>query len=562
MEKFQENELRSPLSLFYQWERETPDLPFLRQPSGEEWTEMTYGEAGKEIRRMAEVLRSKGLGRGSHIGILSKNCTHWVLADLAISMAGAVSVPFFANLTAAELGEVVRLGDVEALFVGKIENWESQKTELPEEVQIIRFPHYPGAVSVQEGEAWDALVSQADPVKGEPHPDWDDIWTIVFTSGTTGTPKGVVHDYRNIGTLIANEFRHHTIGFSNSMGKARHFSYLPLNHVADRIALSGTLMSGGSISFAESLDTFAANLQATRPTIFLAVPRIWSRFQAGVFEKIPPKRLDTLLRIPIISGLVKRRILGAMGLGSVKTCITSTAITPEPVKQWFGRLGVVLTEVYGMTECLGPFTAMPKGERRTDSVGKPLPNSEGGIDPETREILIRVPWMMKGYYKDQEQTAQVLKGDWLHTGDHGDVDEEGFFRVLGRVRDTFKTSKGKFVVPSQLEDHFAESELISQVCVMGLGLNQPVGLVVLSEIARQLDQSHLQEALTELYKQVNARLHRYERLSHLIMVPEQWSDQNHFLTPTLKLRRNVIREHYEDALNRWVSMESGLVWEL
>lgn len=560
--EFQENELQSPLHLFYRWERVTPDAPFLRQPSGDNWKVLTYGEAGQQIRAMAATLIAMGLGNGSHVGILSKNCTHWVLADLAISMAGAVSVPFFANLTAEELKEVIQLGDVEALFVGKLDHWDAQKVGLPSNLPLIHFPHYPGSAIVTEGKDWDELVGWATPLEGEPHPKWDAIWTIIFTSGTTGTPKGVVHDFRNIGTLIANELKHNTIGFGNTMGKARHFSYLPLNHVADRIAVGGLMLSGGTISFAESLETFATNLRETKPTMFLAVPRIWTRFQEAVYKKIPARRLDFLLRLPIVSDLLRKRILSAMGLSEVVTCFTSTAITPEPVKQWFGRLGLDLQEVYGMTECLGPFTAMPKGARRRDSVGVPLPNSEGRIDALTKEILIRLPWMMKGYYKDARHTKEVLRDGWLHTGDLGVMDSEGYFKVLGRVRDSFKTAKGKFVVPSLVEKQFTGSDLVNQICVLGLGMNQPVGLLVLSEVAHQLDRAPLQEALTKLYHQVNERLHRYEQLSHLVLVPEQWTDQNRFLTPTLKLRRDEISAFYADSIRKWCALENGIVWAL
>ena len=558
--EYQENDLKSPLHLFYQWEKQTPDAPFLRQPYGREWKVLTYGEAGRQIRAMAAELRSLGFEKGRHVGILSKNCMHWVLADLAISMAGAVSVPFFPNLTAPELKEVIRLGDVELLFAGKLEAWEEQKAGIAEDLPIIRFPDYPGSATIAEGRSWDDIVHSREPIVGEPHPDWDDVWTIIFTSGTTGTPKGVVHDYRNVGTLIINELRYNTIGFSQSMGKARHFSYLPLNHVADRVSVAALLLSGGTVSFAESLDTFGANLRDTSPTMFVAVPRIWSRFQAAVHEKIPPGRLDMLLRIPIISGIVKRRILRAMGLADATKCFTSTAITPEPIKKWYSRLGLELQEVYGMTECLGPFTAMPIGISKTNSVGVPLPETEGRLDPATQEILIRTPWMMKGYYKDAQHTRAVLRDGWLHTGDQGVVDEEGFFRILGRVRDAFKTAKGKFVVPNLLEDKFSGSELISQMCVTGLGLNQPVGLVVLSEMARQLDRNHLQQALLDLLKDVNACLHRYEQLSHLVLVQEDWTDKNRFLTPTFKLRRNAITAYYQESIQKWSTMKPGLIW--
>lgn len=556
--------LKTPIEYFYQWEKELPNHPFLKQPKGDDWHIVTYQEAGQIIRKMVSVLQGLGLPKGTHIGLSSKNCYHWILADLALMMGGYVSVPFYPSLTADQLDEVLDKSDCKALFLGKLEHWSEDRENIVNKLDhVIRFPHYKGSVQLEVGHDWDELLAKSTPFIESPIPEIEDLWTILFTSGTTGSPKGVMHTHGNAAKLMANEVKHNNFGtFDINQGEGRFFSFLPLNHIAERAAVElGSIQNGASISFAESLETFAKNLKETQPTFFFAVPRIWTKFQLGVLSKIPQEKLDEMLANPETRGAVQKQLQQSLGLASATCCLTGASITPESVKQWYRNLGINLREVYGMTENAGGFTNMPKDEHRPNTVGKPLPGTKGKIHPETGEIMMSMPWLMKGYYKDPELTAKTLVDGWLHTGDKGVMDEDGFISVIGRVKDAFKTTKGKFVVPTTIEKYFGGNDFIEQICVVGLGISQPIGLLCLSDIGINEDQEQLSKHLDEELVRINDNLEPHEKLSTLVIVEEAWSDSNKMLTPTLKIRRNAINEKYMKKISDWHHCDDCIVIE-
>lgn len=553
--------LKTQIEYFYKWEKETPNNIILRQPFGDTWTTVTYKEAGNIARRMVTALRAMGLKKGDHISIISKNCYHWVLADLAIMMGGYVSTPFYANLSSDQLDTVLKLSDAKAVFVGKLDAWDNIDKGIPADFPIIRFPNYPGNAEVTRGHQWDELIKNNEPAQDVHIPDLKENWSILFTSGTTGTPKGVVHTYENVALVLRNEELHGTLKSLASPDPA-FFSFLPLNHIAERAAVElGTFQTGGSMSFAESLETFAKNLQETQPTLFFAVPRIWTKFMLGILNKMPQKKMDRLLKIPIVSGMVKKKIKKGLGLSRANLIMTGASITPESTKQFFRKLGINLREVYGMTENFGGFTLMPEHGHKANTVGIPFPNAEGKIHPETGEIMMKMPWMMSGYYKEPELTSKVLVDGWLHTGDKGMLDENGYFKIVGRVKDAFKTSKGKFVVPTTIEDKFSGNDMIEQICVAGIGCPQPVALVNLSEIGLKADKQAVTERLQQQLTAVNKMLHGHEVVSTIVVAKDPWSPDNNLLTPTLKIRRGSIDERYMTEYSKWHEHAEKIVWE-
>ena len=289
MSKLYEN-LKTLNECFFHWEKTTPDSIFLRQPQGENWKTLTYAEAGQEARKMTSALRAAGLKKGDHIGISSKNCYHWILADLAIMMGGYISVPFYPSLPKDQLNEVIIKADLKAIFCGKYDAWGDRAEGIPDNVIVIRFPHYTGNSKVEIGEKWNELIASNIPFKENYIPDLDDLWTILFTSGTTGTPKGVMHTYKAPAMIFRNEELTNFLG-KNQLKSYKYFSFLPLNHVAERLGVSSpAIYYGGSISFAESLATFAKNLQDTQPSSIFAVPRIWTKFYLGVLAKMSQKK--------------------------------------------------------------------------------------------------------------------------------------------------------------------------------------------------------------------------------------------------------------------------------
>ncbi len=552
--------LKSIIEHFYHWESTVPDKVFLRQPYGDEWKELTYKEAGQEARRIANHLKIKGIGQGDHIGILSKNCYHWILSDLAIMMVGAVSIPHYASLPKEQLKVVLELSDIKALFVGKLESWGDKIGTVPKGVSIICFPQYTNAAEVPQGDKWEDILKNTEPLNENFAPDLDDLWTIKFTSGTTGTPKGVMHIHRTPSLIMANEKKTGWIGFYN-YDHHNFFSFLPLNHVGERMAVEvPCIATGGTISFAESLETFANNIQDVQPTMMFAVPRIWTKFYMGVIAKMPQEKMDRLFKIPIVSGMVKRKIRKALGLGDIKIAATGAAITPEFLKNWYKKLGIHLIEAYGMTEVCGSMTNGVDPNSPPDCVGKVIPFGEVKIDEETSEILMKSPYMMTGYYKDPEKMAEVLIDGWMHSGDRGTVDADGNVRVVGRVKDAFKTSKGSYVTPNPMEQVLAKSDYVEQCCVVGLGVPQPMVLVNLSEVGTRVDKGEVELSFRKDVAKLNSTLAPYQKISTVVIDKNPWSEGNGLLTPTLKVRRGKLDDCYCDKYEKWHEDVKDVVW--
>jgi long-chain acyl-CoA synthetase len=554
--------IKTAIEYFYEWEANDPDRIFLRQPYGKEWFTLTYGQAGEQARKIAAALHSFGLHQGDHIGIYSKNCYHWIITDLAIMMGGYVSVPFYASLPPDQLKEVVIKSDIKIIFVGKVDRWDDHANAIPENVKIIRFTHYEGNAVVSEGLLWDDLIHAHQPLSTHFIPELDATWSILYTSGTTGSPKGAMLPHRSPATVIYDESQNHELGIA-SLRNVQLLSFLPLNHVGERIGLEMLcLLMGGTISFVESINTFAQNLQDTQPTFFFAVPRIWIKMQKGIFERIPEKVLNTLFAIPILSGFIKKALRKKLGFGRLKITLTGAAITPAHVKKWYRKLGINLREVYGMTECCGSATLTPIGEFSADNVGKPLKGFELKIDPNTGEVLYKSSQQMTGYYKEHEKTAEVIIEGWIHSGDKGSLDENGNLRIEGRIKDAFKTSKGLYITPNKIEEELTKVPVIEQVCVVGIGIDQPIALVNLSEAAKSMDKAEIEQELTSALHSVNGLLNNFEKISTIVITKEIWTDQNMLLTPTLKTRRGKIDEKYSAFFQKWQDQKELVVWEV
>ena len=547
---------------FYEWEEKLKDKPFLKQPFGDVWEVYTWGEVGQYARKLATGLKSLGLRENAHIGLVSKNCREWIIADLAIMMAGYISVPFFPNLTSKEINTLLTFGDVDLLIAGKVEDWEEQKQGVPEGIPIIAFPNYSGHSKITEGHQWFDFINQFEPLQTPHVPKLSDVWTIIFTSGTTGNPKGVVLDYlansrTELITLKSNELQ---IDFN---GNNSFFSYLPLNHIAERVVVEFTAFRfGGTMSFAESMDTFAKNLQDTQPTVFFAVPRIWTKFQMGILSKVPQEKLTKLLKIPLLSWVLKNKFKKTLGLSKARAIVSGAAPLQESLRAWYRKIGILITNGYGMTENCAITTHLePYMMGKAGSVGIAQPEVELKIDSETSEILMRGPFVMKEYYKQPELTAEVIKDGWLHTGDQGHLDEEGFLFITGRVKDIFKTSKGKYIEPLVLESYFADIIDFEQICVAGLGLPQPILLAVLSEVGLAKPQEEIKAYLKGFLEKVNSQLAGYKKISTIIIVKDTWTVENRLTTPTLKIKRNNVDKMYEGNYSNWHQDEANVIFE-
>ena len=550
------------LEAFYEKEVSQADRPFLHQPFGDRWETYTWGEVGQMARKLATYLGQQGLPPGSHIGLVSKNCREWIIADLAIMMAGHVSVPFFATLTGEQIAEVIELGDVDLLFVGKMEVWESMASGIPADLPLIAFPYYAGNSRVGRGKPWQEILDECEPMAGKPVPDRNGLWTIIFTSGTTGTPKGVMLSLENQIALMQVLYDENPLA-NDYGGDNRYFSFLPLNHVAERGTIETMCFThGGEIFFTESIERFAANLQDARPTFFFAVPRIWTKLRQGVLKKLPQEKLDTLLKIPLVSWFIKRKIQKGLGLDRSRRNVTGAAPIAQETKDWFATIGIPISEAYAMTENGAVGHMLYAHEDRPGSVGRTLPGTECRLDPETNEVLTRSANTMIGYYKSPEKTAETIDTDgWLHTGDQGTIDDDGYLYLTGRVKDTFKTAKAKFIIPNEIEEKFAGNTDIDQLCLLGLGMPQPLLLVSLSETAETKSREAVTQGLSAQLAAVNAQLSSYKKVATIVVVAEPFSIENDRLTPTLKVKRPQVHTAYKDRMLAWIEADEAVIYE-
>jgi long-subunit acyl-CoA synthetase (AMP-forming) len=549
--------VRLPLDLFYQREKSHPNKRYLVQPlTGGEVQTLTWGEVGEQARRAAAWLRSLDLPEGSRVAIISKNCAHWIVADIAIWMAGHVSVPLYPNLTADSVRQVMTHSEAVVAFIGKLDDWSSMAEGIPDGVPTVALPLHPqGRFDHQWGD-----LQQLSPIRDDPRPDSATLATLVYTSGTTGTPKGVMHTFGNFAFAAS-----HAIDLFGVGGEDRLLSYLPLCHVAERMFVEmASLYAGQTVFFAESLDTFVADMRRARPTVFFGVPRIWTKFQMGVYSQMPAQKLDRLLRLPIIGRMVGRKVLAGLGLDAVRFALCGAAPVPEALLGWYQRLGLNVLEVYGMTENCGYSHVCRPGEQRVGWIGRNSPGVEVRISDEG-EVQVRSGATMVGYFKDPERTAETITEDgFLRTGDKGEQDAEGHLRLTGRIKEIFKTAKGKYVAPAPIENRLAVHSRIEQICVVGDGLIAPLGLCVLSEVGRQEaangSRSQLEQSLQELLTEVNDALDKHERLAGLVLVKDVWTVDNGFLTPTLKIKRNMVEGTYGKRFNEWAERREAVQW--
>ena len=549
---------KTPVENFFHWENTTPENIYLSQPLGDENKQYSFKEVGNQARRMASALKAMNFPPQSHIGIVSKNCAHWIMSDLAIMMAGHISVPFYSTLVADQINQVLVHSECKVLFVGKLDSWKTMKDGIPPSVKCIAFPSFYDGCPASEMDGWDAIISGHEPLQENIEPKPDDLFTIIYTSGTTGVPKGVM--LTNTSAVEALNYTQYEIQLHTE--NARFFSYLPLCHIAERnIVESASMATGGIVFFADTLESFQKNLQEAMPTHFLAVPRIWTKFQQGILSKMTQGKLDLLLKIPFIKAVIKGKIQKGLGLADAKVILTGAAPMPPSLLDWYKKLGITIREAYGMSENVGAHTMMPADAVKSGTVGKPYPKVETRIHPETGEIQMKAPWNTVGYYKEPILTEALLQDGWLCTGDMGEVDSNGYLKITGRVKDMFKSAKGEYIVPSPIENMLAVNPIFEQVCVAGAGLPQPIVLIVLSDMGKNMERQALIESIDTTVKRVNPSFKNYEAIKQAIVVKGGWTVENNMLTPTMKIKRNVVEANYKNQMENWSELSESVIFE-
>ncbi len=542
----------TPLEKFLYWEKTTPTALFLHQPISGQWETWTYQEAGLEIRRMARALLGYHLPENSHIAILSKNCAHWIMADLAIGIAGFVSVPIYPTLSASGVRYILEHSESKLIFLGKLDNFEQQRSGIPEIVDRVSFPFY----GPQEGTSWNNLILH-EPLMdlNLPHPDR--IASIMYSSGTTGVPKGVMLSFKAfdfVGQSLVKNFR--------IKGSQRFVSYLPLSHIAEKAYVQmGAIYSGSSMSFIESLDKFTENLREIRPNLFGGVPRIFAKFQDGILAKLPSSKFNKLLSIPIVSSFIKKALRKKLGFSETVLFVGGAAPIPVTLLEWFKKIGIPINEVYGMTENCGYSHGDHGRTLRIGTVGRPWPGIEAKLSADG-EILVRHSGLMTSYYKDPQATTEVFTSDgFLKTGDRGVIDTEGFLTITGRIKDQFKTDKAKYIAPAPIELKLLSNKDIEQVCVVGIGIPQPIALIILSVSGKAKSRESVSESLSKTLEQVNNGLEHYEQLEKAVIMQGEWTVENGMLTPSLKLKRHELEKIHVPRYSEWYKQKSDVIWE-
>ncbi|MEO8594219.1 MAG: AMP-binding protein [Candidatus Solibacter sp.] len=548
-----------PLQRIYRWERERPEAIFLTQPFGggsvRDWT---WGQAVAEIRRIATWLKAQEWEPGSRVAILSRNCAWWIMADLAIWMAGHVTVPIYPSLKAQSIRQILEHCGAKACFLGATDEREATDEGIPAGVACVRFP----TAIPRESPTWDVLVTANRPMPGHSVRAGDELSTIIYTSGTTGTPKGVMHTFNTFAydaKVLAE--------LINLNAKERVLSYLPLAHIVERAGMEGTAVYlGYRVFFSEGIDTFLTDLSRARPTIFLSVPRLLLKFQQGVFAKIPERKLERLLRIPILNRAVRRRVLRKLGLDTVLNAACGAAPLPPEILLWYRKLGLNLAEGYGMTETLITHLPAP-GSVRPGFVGCAIPGVEAKVTAEG-ELLIRSPMNMLGYYRDPASSAASFTPDgFFRTGDLALMETDGQLKIVGRVKEQFKTSKGKYVMPTPIECHLLAHPVVDACCLMGAGMPRPFAVVLLAEetgktTAKIAERAGVEQTLLDLMNTVNTQLDPHEQLSFVAVAQGPWTVGNGFITPTLKIKRNVLESRYQPCVDDWLKQNRPIVWEI
>ena len=553
-----------PLQRIYACEKNSPSQPLFTQPiNNGELLNWTWASAMQEVRRMAAWIDAQRWPPGSNIVIVSKNCAWWIMADFAIWMSGHVSVPFFPAARDLSLAALFRHCDPVAAFIGSLENPLPLNEDIFHNLPFVAFPncapqHLPAGSAL-----WSDIVAKQSPLEGDPVRNATDVATIIYTSGTTGQPKGAVHNFRALS--LWGKSMEPAVGVNPTEGIDRILSYLPLAHIAERaIVEMNSLISPLHIFFTEGQPTFLPDLIRSRCTLFFSIPRLYIRFQQGVFEKIHEKKLNRLLAIPILGNIIRKKILATLGLGGTRLICSGGAAIPIDIILWYRRMGLNFLEGYGMTETGITHVPLP-GQDRVGYVGN------ASVWAHTRisaggEVQIKGPMNMLGYYRNPDLTREVFTEDgFFRTGDRGEIDELGRLRLVGRLKEEFKTSKGKYVAPGQIEKLLSCSYLFESVAVFGSGMTAPFAMAVLTpplrkDLAPAGRRADIEAKLVAELNSVNAQLEHHEQLRFIVLSEQPWTIDNELLTPTLKVRRATLEQRYSPRFASWENSQTKVLW--
>ncbi|OQK48913.1 long-chain acyl-CoA synthetase [Vibrio vulnificus] len=547
--------LPTPSDMILKWAKERPHEVYLKQIINRQFVEFTYSEVADKALRLVTALKELGAEPGDRIALISKNCAEWFICDLAMMLGDYVSVPIFPTAGADTIEYCITHSESKILIAGKLDDAAATQKVIDDlvDVKSIALP-YDSAPHCQY--QFTTLILQSEPSSDRPQHDDDKLMSLVYTSGTSGLPKGAMLTYGAFSWSVQQLINH--IGIQPN---DRLFSYLPLAHITERVYIFGSSIMGGvPTAFPESLDTFIEDVKMQRPTLFISVPRLWTLFQQRIQDKLPQKRLNFLLKIPFVSGLIKKKLADGLGLDQARVLGCGSAPVSPALLAWYHSVGLNITEAWGMTESFAYSTLnYPFRADKIGSVGNAGPGIELKIAADD-EIMVRGKGLFSGYYKNDIATQEAFdKEGWLHTGDIGRLDAEGYLTIQGRKKDTFKTAKGKFVSPVPIENKLFEYSRVEMMCLIGLGLPAPILLVVPHNFPN-FDRDRYEHTTKRVIAKMNAELESHEQIKGVLMIKDPWSIDNGILTPTLKIKRHVLEQKYHEVGQNWPK-DKLVVWE-
>ncbi len=563
-----------------------------RRKRGGQWVAQTWNEWARSVDEIARGLISAGVKPKQAVAIVSNTRAEWVECDLGIMSAGAVTIPIYPSSLPDAIEYIVNNSEAVAIVcendeqAAKVKQIKAKCPTL-KKIVVIEGAPAPDAATLDElkKEGWQ--VASDEVKKRVDALDPDEVATIVYTSGTTGPPKGVVQTHANHYWMIHNLA---TLGLINESDED--LIFLPLAHSMGRCEEMGQLYIGYTTSYAESIDKLVQNLGEAKPTLLFSVPRIYEKFfekvMAGAAQASPLKRkivnfaiaagrewsqrkqrgesipLGLKLRHALADKLVFTKIRATLG-GRIRACVTGAAPIARNILEFFHGAGVMVLEGYGLTETTPALTFNRPDNFKFGTVGRPITGVEIKI-AEDGEILARGKNIAKGYYKRDEETKAVfLDGGWFATGDIGQFDEDGFLKITDRKKDLIKTSGGKYVAPQEVERALKSDSFVAQVMVHGdrrkfcsavLVLNKDAveawakeqGIAV-SKYDELVKHPKLKEMLEKRVEGLNEKLASYEQVKKIIVSPTEWTPESGELTPTLKVKRKVVTARFEKELD-------------
>jgi long-chain acyl-CoA synthetase len=501
--------------------------------------EWTWAQAARDVRRVSRALIALGVRPGDAVAIVGPNRPEWTMADLGALAAGAVPAPIYPTLTAGQSRYVAQHSGAAVAVVA-----DAAQEEKLRGTSVRSFARMG---------AWEQFLALGDPVLDssvderlaavEP----DDVATLIYTSGTTGPPKAVMLTHDNLS--FAAETAHRVAGLTP---RDVLVSYLPLSHVAEQvISIHVPTMVGGSVWFCDDLDRLVEVLRQARPTVFFGVPRVWEKMQSRIEETVrasPPLR-RTLLRWArgsrgaLADRVVLSRVRAALGLDRARLCVTGAAKMRRPTLDFFDSINLPVLDMWGLSESTAMGTANLPGARKPGTVGRAEEGVEIRIAPDG-EILMRGRHVFKGYSRDATATREAIDEEgFLHTGDVGELDADGFLRITDRKKDLLITSGGKNVSPQNIEGMLGAIDGVSQAVVVGDGRKYLAALIVPDLPERARDPGFVARLGREIEK-VNGGLAQFETIKKFRVLPVQFSVSSGELTPTFKLKRKVVAEKF------------------